>query len=175
MEVFIMKKRLKVIGLAAASSVMLLSTSIYADSTGQSLADIVSKITGKTTTEVTEMRSDGMTYGEIAASSGKLDEFKKETGKNNCTGDGTCTYSQGNGNCDGTGYGNGTCNVNSNSAGNSQNSSDETDNSNSTQNNSNSSGLQNGSGNGNKGNGPRDGSGKGNGGHGRRDGSCINN
>ncbi|QCX33288.1 DUF2680 domain-containing protein [Caloramator sp. E03] len=41
-------------------------------------ADIVSKLTGKTTQELYEERSQGKTYGTIAKESGKLEEFKAE-------------------------------------------------------------------------------------------------
>lgn len=106
-----MKKKFKILGCVVVSSVLFLSTSVFANPTNESIADIVARITGKTVEEVVDMRSDGMTYGEIANSSGKLEEFKSETGRDYCTGDGTCNNPEGyhhvrrHGNCSRRGYG----------------------------------------------------------------------
>lgn len=110
-----MKRNFKILGCIVASSVLLLSTSVFANPTNECVADIVARITGKSIEEVVDMRSNGMTYGEIANSSGKLEEFKSETGRNYCTGDGICNNPKGyhhskrygNGNCNNKGYGQG--------------------------------------------------------------------
>lgn len=110
-----MKRKFKILGCVVASSVLLLSTSVFANPTNEGIADIVARITGKSVEEVVDMRSDGMTYGEIANSSGKLEEFKSETGRDYCNGDGTCNNHEGyhhggrygNGNCNNRGYGHG--------------------------------------------------------------------
>lgn len=90
-----MKKKFKVLGCIVISSVLLLSAPVFADTANETIADIVARITGKSVEEVVDMRSDGMTYGEIANSSGKLEEFRNETGREYCNGDGSCNIHEG--------------------------------------------------------------------------------
>ena len=89
-----MKRKFKILGCVIASSILLLSVPVFADTANESIADIVARITGKSVEEVVDMRSNGMTYGEIANSYGKLEEFKSETGRDYCNGDGTCNNSK---------------------------------------------------------------------------------
>ena len=67
--------------IAAATIVGLLGVTgtAFAAVTGQTPAEIASRLTGKTVEQVTTERATGKTYGTIANEAGKLDEFKTET------------------------------------------------------------------------------------------------
>ena len=67
--------------IAAATIVGLLGVTgtALATVTGQTPAEIASRLTGKTVEQVTAERATGITYGTIAKEAGKLDEFKAAT------------------------------------------------------------------------------------------------
>jgi hypothetical protein len=54
------------------------STAVYAATTAKTPAEIVSGLTGKTTTQLYTERATGKTYGTIAKEAGKLTEFQKQ-------------------------------------------------------------------------------------------------
>jgi hypothetical protein len=72
------KSKLAIIISVAAILVIALSTAAFAIAQGDTPAEIVAGLTGKTVDEVNDLREDGQTYGEQAKAAGKLDEFQEE-------------------------------------------------------------------------------------------------
>lgn len=72
-----MKNLKKFIAVIAAVGVMGVAGAAFA-ATIKTPAEIVSDLTGKTVEDLYAERSDGKTFGAIAAEAGKLDEFKTQ-------------------------------------------------------------------------------------------------
>lgn len=72
------KSKLAIIISVAAILVIALSTAAFAIAKGDTPAEIVANLTGKTVDEVNDLRGDGQSYGEQAKAAGKLDEFQDE-------------------------------------------------------------------------------------------------
>lgn len=72
------KSKLAIIISVAAILVIALSTAAFAIAKGDTPAEIVANLTGKTVDEVNDLRGDGKSYGEQAKDAGKLEEFQRE-------------------------------------------------------------------------------------------------
>lgn len=72
-----MKNIKKLVTLMVVVGVLGTATFAYAATT-KTPAEIASALTGKTITEVNQLRTTGKTYGTIAKDAGKLDQFKAE-------------------------------------------------------------------------------------------------
>lgn len=72
------KSKLAIIISVAAILVIALSTAAFAIAQGDTPAEIVANLTGKTVDEVNDLRGDGQSYGEQAKAAGKLEEFQEE-------------------------------------------------------------------------------------------------
>jgi hypothetical protein len=68
------KKGKRYLAILTAVGVIVSAGAVFAASP----AEIISKLTGKTSEELAEMRASGKTYGTIAKEAGKLEEFKAE-------------------------------------------------------------------------------------------------
>ncbi len=72
------KSKLATIISVAAILVIALSTAAFAIAKGETPAEIVADLTGKTVDEVNDLREEGQSYGEQAKAAGKLPEFQEE-------------------------------------------------------------------------------------------------
>jgi hypothetical protein len=72
------KSKLAIIISVAAILVIALSTAAFAIVQGNTPAEIVANLTGKTVDEVNDLRGEGQSYGEQAKAAGKLEEFQDE-------------------------------------------------------------------------------------------------
>jgi hypothetical protein len=73
-----MKNLKKTVAILGTLGIIASSTAVYAAATAKTPADIVSGLTGKTTTQLYTERAAGKTYGTIAKEAGKLTEFQKQ-------------------------------------------------------------------------------------------------
>lgn len=70
--------RFKKIVVSLAVVGVLVTSSVAMAATGNTPAEILSGLTGKTATELYQQRNEGKTFGAIAEEAGKLDEFKAQ-------------------------------------------------------------------------------------------------